>query len=177
MDGTDRRGSAVIPTRCCRTTFDAWFAANRDALVRYGYLCCGDRELAEELVADAVARVLPGWRRHRIENLDGYVRRAITNRLTDRHRRRRIAARVGARERTGAATPDPSDATADRLTVWPLVLSLQARQRAVIVLRYFEGRSEAEIARILDISPGTVKSRASRALDQLRTQLEEPAHG
>ena len=158
-------------------SFDDWFAANRDALVRYGYLCCGDPELAEDLVAEAVARVWPGWRRRRIDNLDGYVRRTMTNALTDRRRRRAIAQRTMARERLGGATPDPAGPAADRTTIWPLVLGLPPKQRAVIVLRYFEGRSEAEIAQLLDISPGTVKSRASRALDALRTRLEEPVHG
>lgn len=173
IDGLSRHSHEMLQD----DAFDHWFAANRDALVRYGYLCCGDHALAEELVADAVARVWPRWRRRRIENLDGYVRRVMTNALNDRQRRHRVAQRAVERHRPAVATPDPADPTTDRVTMWPLVLALPPKQRAVIVLRYFEGRSEAEIATFLDISAGTVKSRASRALDQLRTQLEEPIHG
>ena len=68
----------------------------------------------------------------------------------------------------------PSD---DQLTLWPLVLALPPKQRAVIVLRYYESRSEEEIAELLDLPPGTVKSRAARGLDQLRAQLREVPHG
>ncbi|MFT5201944.1 MAG: RNA polymerase sigma-70 factor (sigma-E family) [Candidatus Aldehydirespiratoraceae bacterium] len=158
--------------------FQDWFQEAKDGLVRYAYLCCGDEHLAEELVADAVARMWPAWGGSRIINPDGYVRRIIANRLTDRRRRSAVKRRVDDQLRASDIfTPDPSTAAVDQMTVWPLVLALPAKQRAVIVLRYFESRSEAEIAEILDLSPGTVKSRASRGLSQLRAQLEVVPHG
>ncbi len=157
--------------------FRDWFMANQDALVRFGYLCSGDESLAEELVADAVARMWPSWRRRHIDNPGGYVRRIMTNALTDRRRREAVARRIAETQRVGGAVPDPTGPAADRVTLWPLVLALPPEQRAVIVLRYFEGRSEAEIAELLGVPPGTVKSRASRALAQLRSRLEEPIHG
>lgn len=158
--------------------FRDWFAGAKDGLVRYAYLCCGDRDVAEDLVADAVARMWPAWRGGRITNPDGYCRRIITNRLTDRRRRVAVKRRIDAGVRADrASTPDPTGASDDQLTLWPLVLALPAKQRAVIVLRYYEARSETEIAELLDVSPGTVKSRASRGLDRLRAQLQEVPHG
>ena len=90
--------------------FRDWFDGAKDGLVRYAYLCCGDHDLAEELVADAVARMWPAWRGARITNPDGYCRRIIANRLTDRRRRaavkRRIAAGVRS-ERASTSSADP----------------------------------------------------------------------
>ena len=157
--------------------FQRWFGEARDGLVRYAYLCCGDRDLAEELVAEAVARLWPSWRSGRVENPDGYVRRIIANKLTDRRRRAAVKRRIDQRSRPTVVTPDPADGAIDELLLWPLVLALPPAQRAVIVLRYYEARTEAEIARMLDVAPGTVKSRAARGLDQLRAQLEEVSHG
>ena len=157
--------------------FRRWFTGAEDGLVRYALLCCGDLDVAEDLVADAVARLWPAWRTGRIENPDGYVRRIIANRLTDRRRRAAVRRRVEAGIRPTVATADPTDVADDQLTLWPLVLALPPQQRAVIVLRYYESRSEEEIADLLDVPPGTVKSRAARGLDQLRARLREVPHG
>lgn len=159
------------------THFQRWFADAKDGLVRYAFLCCGDHDVAEELVAESVARLWPAWRSGRIESPDGYVRRIIANKLTDRRRRAAVKRRIDQAARPAVATPDPTDGTVDQLLLWPLVLALPPAQRAVIVLRYYESRSEAEISDLLDIAPGTVKSRAARGLDQLRSQLQEVAHG
>lgn len=104
--------------------FQRWFGEARDGIVRYAYLCCGDTDLAEELTADAVARLWPAWRTGRIENPDGYVRRTIANKLTDRRRRRAVERRVSARLGSDTVTADPTGSADDSLTLWPLVLAL-----------------------------------------------------
>ncbi len=157
--------------------FQRWFSEAQDGLVRYAYLCCGDRDHAEELVADSVARLWPTWRSGRVQNPDGYVRRIIANKLTDTRRRAAVRRRVDRQMRSDGVTGDSTAATDDELTLLPLVLGLPPKQRAVIVLRYYESRSEEEIASLLDLPAGTVKSRAARGLDQLRAQLSEVPHG
>jgi RNA polymerase sigma factor (sigma-70 family) len=151
---------------------DGWFAANQDDLVRYGFLVCGDLARAEDAVADAMVRSWAKLRRGRVEHPLAYVRRAINRHLIDRARHddveRRAAPRLVNRE---AVEPRENDVL-DRLVLWPHLLGLPSSQRAVLVLRYFVGLSEAEIAAELDIAPGTVKSRSARALQTLRRAME-----
>jgi RNA polymerase sigma-70 factor (sigma-E family) len=149
--------------------FTAYMQARQAALLRFAYLLTGDAHAAEDVVSTALAKLYLSWDRIRDRgSVDGYVRRIIANETTSLWRRpwrrREVAAEV-LPEHARADAYDEGRADA----VWRAVSSLPQRQRAVVVLRYYEELSEAEIADVLGISPGTVKSQASRALATLRS--------
>ena len=142
------------------------------ALLRTAYLLTGDRGDAEDLVQSVLVRVHRNW--HRIERRDApavYARRILVNLNASFWRRRlrlheqptdRLPERVGA---------DATEAHALRDELRRACLRLPPRQRAVLVLRYFEDLSEADTAATLGISVGAVKSQTSRGLDRLRAIL------
>ena len=157
--------------------FAAYMQARQPALLRTAYLLTGDAHTAEDVVATALAKLYLSWDKVRErESVDGYVRRIIANETTSLWRRpwrrRELAADV--LPESGREDAYDEGRTA---AVWQAVSSLPARQRAVVVLRYYEELSEAEIAHVLGISPGTVKSQASRALATLRTKNPTLASG
>jgi len=150
-----------------REAFDAFARGRMRELLRFAHLLTGDPHRAADLVQDALERTLISW--HRVERKDdpeAYVRRAIVNRHISRWRRLR-------REQLTAAVPEttyvPTAPRDDQL--WSALTSLPPRQRAVIVLRYYEDLSEAQTAQTLGCSVGTVKSQASKALAKLRLQV------
>ncbi len=150
--------------------FDAFVRARHEALLRFAHVLTGDPQLAADLVQDALERSGLAWRRiRRHDDPEGYVRRAIVNGHISHWRRRR-------RERLVALAPeaayDEEPAHADD-AMWLALTRLPPRQRAVLVLRYYEDCSEAEIARLLDCAPGTVKSQAAKALATLRGRLDK----
>jgi RNA polymerase sigma-70 factor (sigma-E family) len=157
--------------------FDGFVAARGASLRRTAYLLTGDWHLAEDLLQAALLRTYERRRRLRdLDRLEPYTRRVLVTTFTSWTRRRSFRERPTEHlpDRPGA---DATEAYAERDRVWSAVKALPPRQRAVLVLRYYEDRSEAEIADLLGVSPGTVKSHASRALDALRDALphEEPA--
>jgi RNA polymerase sigma-70 factor (sigma-E family) len=143
------------------------------ALHRVAYLLCGDWHLADDLVQETLAKSFRHWSRvQRAGNPDAYVRRMLVNECRRHWRRHRNAAGpvdVTAQE---LGVPDDAAAVTNRVALFQALLSLPARQRATVVLRYLEGMSERETAAVLGCSEGTVKSQASRALGSLRTYLE-----
>jgi RNA polymerase sigma-70 factor (sigma-E family) len=151
----------------------AAFVANRStALLSFAHVLTGDRHDAEDVVQTALAATALGWHRvRRRDNPEGYVRRAIVTTHLNRQRRRPW------RERPAAELPEPPDPRADgggfdeRDAMWRMLATLPARQRAVLVLRYYEDLSESDIADVLGCSRGTVKSQAAKALERLRHSL------
>lgn len=149
--------------------FGEYMAARQASLLRTAYLLCGDRHTAEDLVQTTFAKLYLAWDKVQAQSsLDGYARRILVNENNSLWRRA-----FKRRESSTDEVPDTvshsdayDDGTAARL--WELVQTLPRRQRAVVVLRYYEGLSESEIADALGISAGTVKSQASRALAALR---------
>lgn len=156
-----------------RNEFDEVYAAHRDALFRLAVLICGDRARGEDAVAEAFARTYPRWRSGKVAEPGWYLRRALVNELTQGFRRRAVEARAQAR-RTGDARGESSFDVelSDRASIRAALSTLTDGQRAVLVLRFYEGLSEAETADALGIAPGTVKSRVSRSLARLRTTIE-----
>lgn len=140
------------------------FAADRmDALFRYAYMLTGNPHDAADLVQEALVRLRSSWPRvRRKHNPESYVRTTITRLHISVWRRRR-------REHLAGEVPEqPPPVAESPPDLWDELAKLPKRQRAVLVLRYYEDRSDAEIAEILGISPGTVRSQASRALGKLR---------
>jgi len=137
-------------------------------LVRLAAAMVDDVAVAEELVQEAFARAHLRW--GHLENAGAYVRAAVVNACRSERRRRAARRRADERaERPRDALPavEPADESVLRA-----VRALPAKRRAVVVLRFYEDLPEAEIADILGVRVGTVKSTLSRALDQLREVIE-----
>jgi RNA polymerase sigma-70 factor (sigma-E family) len=160
-------------TRALDQEFLEFVQSQAAALHRMAYLLCGDWHLADDLVQETLAKSFRHWSRvQRAGNPDAYVRRMLVNesrRYWRRHRNAAVPVNVTAQD---LGVPDDAAAVTNRLALFQALLSLPARQRATIVLRYLEGMSERETAAVLGCSEGTVKSQACRALGSLRTYLE-----
>ncbi|GAB4048132.1 SigE family RNA polymerase sigma factor [Catellatospora paridis] len=146
--------------------FDEFVTMRSRHLLRIAYLLTGDHALAEDLLQTALARSWSAWRRIH-GNPEPYVRRVLANTYNSWWRRRWHGERP---TETLPERPAPSPHTAvdDRDEVWRALSKLPRQQKLVLVLRYFEDLSEAEIAQTLGISPGSVKTHTSRALASLR---------
>lgn len=141
-------------------------------LLRFAHMLTGNPASAEDLVQTALARSWRAWRLHRIDDPQAFVRKVMVNSYASwRHR-------LSAKESSFADPPDKSTSVDecgrvdDRDALHRALLTLPPRQRAVIVLRYYEDLSELEIAALMGTSPGTVKSQASRALRRLNMMLK-----
>lgn len=161
--------------------FEDFYRASWTRLFRVAYGVAGDRQLAEDSLQSAFAKAYARWARvQAAEHPEAYVRRMVVNEVLDAVRRPSYRRERPAEAPEPAALESHEAAAVDRDAVWRAVSALPPRQRAVIVLRYYEGLSEAEIARTLSCSAGTVKSQASAALASLRARnlavlSEEPA--
>jgi RNA polymerase sigma-70 factor (sigma-E family) len=173
--GTRIRGEPADPNP---QSFEDFAAARGVALVRFATLLTGDDHRAEDLVQEALAKAYLRWGSiSRTEQPDLYVRRMLVN-----------ASRSWWRLRTNRETPvertgdrpvagDFGAEAAERDEIWQLISRLAHRQRAVLVLRYYEDLDDAAIAEILGCSPATVRTHAMRALNSLREHFgsAEPA--
>ena len=152
--------------------FDEFVAARWVRLFRLAYLLTGDEASAEDLLQTAMERTFARWPRvTRMESPEAYVRRLMVNSVVSDHH---LAGRR--REWLRSVLPElPVEAedghVVDHLLLWPLVCALPERQRAVIVLRYYEDLSESGTAEVLGCSVGTVKSQAHDAMRALRRGL------
>jgi RNA polymerase sigma-70 factor (sigma-E family) len=154
-------------------SFRVFVSARSAALLRTAYLLTGDWAHAEDLLQIALTKTYLAWRRlGQIDSVEPYARRVLVTTATSWWRRRWHAERpTGDLPDSGAG--DGADERAERDLIWRIVGTLPRRQRAVLVLRYYEDLTEVETARLLDISVGTVKSQAARALATLRRRLAE----
>ncbi len=147
--------------------FDDFVATRSPRMLRTAFLLTRDWALAEDLLQTALARAWEAWRR--IEgDPEPYVRRVIVNAYASWWRRRWRGELSTADLPEEAVPTDPQTRLDDRDRLWRALDQLPRRQRAVLVLRYFEDLSEAEVAEAMGCSVGTVKSQASRALAKLR---------
>jgi RNA polymerase sigma-70 factor (sigma-E family) len=148
------------------------------ALLRSAYLLTGDQHLAEDLVQEALARTHRAWSRlERTDNAEAYARRVMYHAQVSLWRRPKVAevlpGDVDVDAGAAGRTEDHAEATVQRLMLRRALLSLSAKQRAVVVLRFFEDHTEAEAAQLLGVSVSTVKTQTGRALDRLRTLLPD----
>lgn len=164
-EGRDRDGFGLV------------FRAQQDAALRLAFLLCGDRDRSEDAVAEAFAKMWPHWRRGSVRDDRAYLRRAVVNELRSRARRGVLEDRETERRTAlGRGDPTAEDSSTERQALLTALGTLPARQRAVIVLRFYEDLTEAASADALGMRIGTVKSQTSRALGRLRGVLsrEEP---
>ena len=154
--------------------FDKFVAAHVDDLLRTAYLIVWDEGEAEDLVQECLLKVARRWTRvRRMEQPQAYARRILVNLALDGARRR-----AQRRRELEPGTPpvlsaiDPLQALETRAELLQALGQLHERQRAVLVLRYFNDLTEAQVADVLGCSPGTVKSSASRGLARLREALQ-----
>lgn len=186
MDANKDDGSEVRRGPNRDDEFAVFFAANWTRMFRTAYAVSCDVGAAEDATQTAFAKAWASW--HRVgqaEHPEAYLRRMVVNEVLGL--RRRVWWR---RERPNIMDPHSftetslisessvDDAATNREALWAVVMALPPRQRAVVVLRYYEDLSEAEIADVLGCRRGTVKSQASAALSTLRqlalrTNLEE----
>jgi RNA polymerase sigma-70 factor (sigma-E family) len=147
--------------------FEEFVVARRVALLRTAYLLTGNHHDAEDLVQSALIKVVPKWARIR-DHPEPYVRRVLARESVSRRRGRRWR-EVYTDVVPEAMHHDSTDST-DRIALLEDLRRLSPRQRAVLVLRYFDDLTEADTAAALGISVGTVKSQAHDALAHLRNQ-------
>jgi RNA polymerase sigma-70 factor (ECF subfamily) len=152
--------------------FDAFAGRERAALVAFAWSLTGDGAVAEDLVQDALEQAWRNWERvARYEKPGAWARRVIANRATDRHRRSGRERRA-LRRLTGLAGPPPEIELAPPVGLfWEAVRGLPRRQAQVVALHYLEDRSVLDIAEVLGISEGAVKSHLHRGRVALAREL------
>jgi RNA polymerase sigma-70 factor (sigma-E family) len=148
--------------------FEAFVRARSAALLGYGYLLAGNPHDAADLTQEALARLSQSWDRlHGKDNPEAYVRTTMARLHISWWRRRRREHSVGVLPEQGYSDERLARADGD-IGLWQAVVALPRRQRVVLVLRYYEQYTDEEIADLLGISRGTVRSQAARGLDKLR---------
>jgi RNA polymerase sigma-70 factor (sigma-E family) len=136
-------------------------------LLRFAHVLTGNSAAAEDLVQIALGRSWRAWRQGRIDDPQAFVRKVMVNSYASWHRRYGGREIVVANPPERAIAADEARRLDDRDAMCRALLTLPPRQRAVIVLRYYEGLTELEIASAMGVRPGTVKSQAARALRRL----------
>jgi RNA polymerase sigma factor (sigma-70 family) len=146
-------------------SFDAFCSRELDWARRLAFVLTGSRDAADDIAQESFARICRHY--DRLDNPRAYLRVVIVN--LGRRRKRTLE-----RDRPLGEAPDIAAraVSPEAVEVLDLIDRLPSRQRAVLVLRYFEGLSELEIASVLSCRPGTVKSLAARALSRLRKELD-----
>jgi RNA polymerase sigma-70 factor (sigma-E family) len=170
------RGAGPVLAGEVSVTYEEFADSRLGSLLRYAVMLTGEPHTAQDLVQDTMVRVQLNWRRVAAsDSPDGYVRKMLTNQFIDLRRGswlRRVLLRAEP-DPVRAEPSDHADETAERDRVWGMLAKLPRRQRAAVVLRFYEDLPDAEIAEVLGCAVGTVRSSISRALTTLRTELVE----
>ncbi len=154
--------------------YSEFVAANADQVRFTAYLLCRDWHEAEDLAQVAFVRLYLAWSRiDRSEPLQAYVKKIVVRTFLNNRRRlwRRLEQLVGAPPEPAPTTPPGPE---ERMAVWEALAQVAPRQRAALVLRYWEDLSVTETADVLGCSEGTVKSQCARGLQALRGLLTDP---
>ncbi|MXM65729.1 SigE family RNA polymerase sigma factor [Streptomyces sp. HUCO-GS316] len=168
----------ATPTRAypaAYPSFSSYVRARRPVLLRTARSLTANQSDAEDLLQAALTKTYVAWERiedHRA--LDGYVRRALLNTRTSQWRKRKVDEFACDEIPEPEPRPggDPAEQQALHDAMWRAIMKLPDRQRAMVVLRYYEDLSEVQTAAVLGVSVGTVKSAVSRALGKLREDPE-----
>jgi RNA polymerase sigma-70 factor (sigma-E family) len=147
--------------------FSAFVQTHGDELLRFAYLLCGDPGRAEDVVQEALVRLMRQWRSAVPDHPVAYARKAVLNEYLGWRRRQASREIVGA-PLAEAGTADSADTHAERDLVWRLIRSLPPQARAVLVLRYYAQLPDRDIATYLGCAEATVRSIAARAFAALR---------
>ncbi|SDK79017.1 RNA polymerase sigma-70 factor, sigma-E family [Streptomyces indicus] len=184
VTGTRSAGSAATPAAAHTAhatgtlmypSFASYVRARQPVLLRTARSLTSNPSDAEDLLQTALTKTYVAWERiedHRA--LDGYVRRALLNTRTSQWRKRKVDefACDELPEPEPVPVADPAEQQVLQDAMWRAIMKLPDRQRAMVVLRYYEDLSEAQTAEVLGVSIGTVKSAVSRALGKLREDPE-----
>ncbi|GAA0603274.1 RNA polymerase sigma factor [Kribbella sandramycini] len=166
---------AAAEARSDAIEFEQWVGQKGDALLRFAYVLTGDKSLAEDAVQDALTTACARWARvSRADDPEAYVKRMVVNAHISWWRRfRRREAPVEDPVRTASAAPDGAVDRAESEAVWALCATLPDKQRAAVVLRFYEELSYAEIGVLLHCAEATARSHVHRALAALKTTLSK----
>ena len=145
-------------------SFTRWASERQQALLRTAVLLCGDHHRAEDLVQDALTKVAVRWSRLRDQHPDAYARQVMVRANISWWRKHRREVLTAYDVEQVSAAPEPER----RILLLAALATLTPRQRAVIVLRYFEDLTERQVAEMLGVSVGTVKSQTHVSLRRLR---------
>jgi len=174
MEGVDlvapARVTGLTPAGERLARVEAWFQSEHASLLRLAVLLTGELHAAEDIVQDAFLRLHRRSKQGPIDDVAPYARAIVVNLARTRFRRRQ-------RLQDGPVPEGSIDghdgAAGDRDEMWRALMELSARQRAVMVLRYYEDLSEQQIAQVLGTSTGAVKKYADRARTRMRSLLAE----
>jgi len=166
------RQVAVVRDRVDAVGFEEYVAGARHRLFRFAVVLCGDPVLADDIVTNVLGRAFERWYQvAAADNVHAYVRRMVVNEYLTWRRRGTYSAPhadVAALVDRGGGNPDHGEHHAEHDALLGELAHLPRQQRAAIVLRFYEGLSDDEIAAVLDCRPGTVRSSISRGLATLR---------
>jgi RNA polymerase sigma-70 factor (sigma-E family) len=149
--------------------FEEYASARGQDLVRLGFTVSGDYQRAEDLAQIALMQAFRTWRKvRRADDPHNYVRRILINSYLSMTRRRSFSEAPAAELELDRTVPDPATGIVNSDDLWRALATLSARERVVLVLRYYQDMDDRTIADVLGIKPSTVRATASRALASLR---------
>lgn len=158
--------------------FEQWVSVRVPALLRFAYLVTGSRQAADDVVQSVLTRCFERWSSvRRTDDPDAYVRRMIVNEHVSAWRRWGKRQSPVAEPIRSASAVDPAVGVSEADAVWRVCQALPPRQRAAVVLRFYEDLDHHEIAGILGCAESTVRSQIHRALAALRAELERQEAG
>jgi len=157
-------------------SFTSFVRERQQPLLRFAMVLTGQPAEADELVADVFGRCYERWDRiSQLDQLNAYVRRMIVNEFISRRRRERKVVPFADLSSLAGATTDLAGDHAERDALLRLLADLPPKQRAAVVLRYYEGLSDDDIAEVMGCRAASVRSNISRAIAALRITIDDPA--
>ena len=157
-------------------TFDEFAGARLPAVLRFAAALTGDPDLAKDVVQEVLIRASGRWQEiGQLDRPEAYIRKMVVNEyLSWRRRSWRLIPSGMSSHLTGRPSPDPADGYIERQALLAELAKLSRRQRTALVLRYYEGYSDAEIAEVMGCTQSTVRGHVFKALTALRIELDRP---